>query len=455
MARIILVTIGSLGDLYPFIGIACALKAQGHEPIMAVPIFHVEKCRAAGLEAHGIFPDYETLGQQIGEDAQSIVRNIMKSPDYLVRQIMLRGLADSARQIDALAEGADLIVTSMFALAAPIIAQKRTIPIVPLLLQPLAILSAKAPSIMPDLPFFARPPLGRLGQAWNHLVIKVMKAELLRRYGKSIDAVRHAFGLGRTRCAPMFELDGNVPIQIAAYDPLFAPLPADALGNIVATGFPNFNLTTDPEAKMSARLDSFLASGPPPIVFTLGSFAVFAPGDFYSQSLMAARALGQRCVLLIGAEGTPPQDLGEDVCIVNYTPHSKLFPRASCIVHHGGIGTTGQALMAGKPQLVVPFMGDQPDNASRIIAMGAGAQLPARNYTARSAIDQLSALLGDANLSKRAQTLSELMIKDGSLRAANAIIEAAAIWSRSAGNLPLPQKSGKPRPPCSTCLPNL
>jgi rhamnosyltransferase subunit B len=348
----------------------------------------------------------------------------MKSPDYLVRQIMLRSLEDSAAKIDALAVGADLIVTSMFALAAPIIAQKRNVPIVPLLLQPLAILSAKAPSIMPDLHLFVRRSPGGIGQAWNRLVIKLMRAEMLRRYGKPINKVRSAYGLPAAKQAPMFELEGKIPLQIATYDPLFAPLPKDAPSNTYATGFPNFDSGTGMTDKLPVHLEQFLDEGPPPIVFTLGSFAVFAPGDFYQESLAAARALGQRSVLLIGEERTPPHDLGPDVCVVDYAPHSKLFPRALCLVHHGGIGTTGQALMAGKPQLVVAFMGDQPDNANRIVALGVGKELPAKAYTADSAMAQLKALTSDIALSARAKELGNKMIQDGALRAAQAINEA-------------------------------
>jgi rhamnosyltransferase subunit B len=423
MARIILVTIGSLGDLHPFIAVALALKSLGHNPIMAVPAYHVEKCHTAGLEVHAVFPSYDTLAQEIGDNAETITRNVMKSPDYLVRQIMLRSLKDSAAKIDALAVGADLIITSMFALAGPMIAQKRNIPIVPLLLQPLAILSASSPSIMPDLPLFVRGSPRVVGQAWNRLVITLMRKEMLRRFGKPMNVVRQSYGLGPAKAAPMFELEGSIPLQIATYDPLFAPLPSDAPHNILLTGFPSFDSSTGEADNLPLHLEQFLDNGPPPIVFTLGSFAVNAPGDFYSDSLAAARALEYRSVLLIGADGTPPKNLGPDVCVVDYAPHSKLFPRASCVVHHGGIGTTGQALMAGKPQLIVPFMGDQPDNASRIVALGVGLHLPAKGYTPERAKTRLSALLSDKAMLDQARMLAGQMIQDGAMRAANAICD--------------------------------
>jgi rhamnosyltransferase subunit B len=426
MARIILVTVGSLGDLHPFIGVAIKLKALGHEPIMAVPNNHLESCRAAGLEAYGVFADYDSLAEEIGEEPETIVRKVMESPDYLVRQILLRGLAASAQKLDKLMGGASLVITSMFALAGPIIAEKWNVPIVALLLQPIAILSSSAPSLMPDMPIFVRQAPGRLGRAWNRGLCKVMRAEMLRRYAKEINAVRHVHGLNSTRTAPIFDVEGNVILRIATYDPLFASIPADAPPKTQITGFPNFDSGVGHADRLSLELENFLTNGPPPIVFTLGSFAVFAPGDFYTDSIRAAQLLGQRAVLLVGNEASPPIDFGHDVCVANYAPHSKLFPRASCIVHHGGIGTTGQALMSGKPQLVVPFMGDQPDNASRIVAMGVGKQLPAKLYSASRAKALLKELLENQSISNHAKSIGDQMIENGAEQASVTINEALA-----------------------------
>jgi rhamnosyltransferase subunit B len=426
MARIVLVTVGSLGDLHPFIGVALELKSLGHEPIMAVSNNHVEKCRAMGLETHGVFPDYETLADEIGEAPEAIVRKVMESPDYLIRKILLRGLPEATEKIDHVADGANLIVASMFALSGPIIAEKRNIPCVTLLLQPVAILSADAPSLMPDMPLFLRQSPGRNGRTWNRFLCTIMRHEMRRRYGKTINSVRHAHGLGSAKVAPIFDVEGDVLLHIATYDPLFASIPADAPLNTQITGFPNFDSGSSQFDGLPPDLEQFLQNGPPPIIFTLGSFAVFAPGNFYTNSLQAARQLGQRAVLLIGADGAPPADLGPDVCVVDYAPHSQLFPRASCIVHHGGIGTTGQALMSGKPQLVVPFMGDQPDNASRIVAMGGGRQLPAKSYTAKQAQSHLKVLLEDQIISNLANSFGSRMIQNGAKRAAAAINEALA-----------------------------
>ena len=152
-----------------------------------------------------------------------------------------------------------------------------------------------------------------------------------------------------------------------------------------------FDSESGAAAPPDEELARFLAAGPPPLVFTLGSFAVHAPGNFYAEAAEAARQLGQRAVLLTGSGSTLRSD--DQILVRAYAPHSALFSHASAIIHHGGIGTIGQALRAGKPQLVVPHMGDQSDNAERIRRMGLGSVLTARRFTTDRASPRIAALI--------------------------------------------------------------
>ena len=120
---------------------------------------------------------------------------------------------------------------------------------------------------------------------------------------------------------------------------------------------------------------------PGPILFTVGTSAGFEAGDFFKQCAWAAYRAGHRSLLLVGRlpdgqteiDGLPPGALA-----VPYAPHSMIMPKCSLVVHQGGAGTTAQAMRAGKPQLVVPFAHDQPDNAHRIVKAGLGAWRPRR-----------------------------------------------------------------------------
>ena len=91
--------------------------------------------------------------------------------------------------------------------------------------------------------------------------------------------------------------------------------------------------------------------------------------------------------------GSLPPRLPEGVIHVPYAPFSQLLPRVAAFVHHGGIGSSAQALSAGVPQLVTPFTHDQPDNAARMKRLGVADVVPASAYTADAAVPRLRTLL--------------------------------------------------------------
>ncbi len=96
----------------------------------------------------------------------------------------------------------------------------------------------------------------------------------------------------------------------------------------------------------------------------------------------------------------------DDVLVAGYAPHSQVFPRAAAIVHHGGVGTVGQAMRAGKPQLVCPIFADQADNAKRLVRLGIGTRLDHRRFTAPTAASALGNLLADSAIASRATSIS-------------------------------------------------
>jgi UDP:flavonoid glycosyltransferase YjiC (YdhE family) len=171
--------------------------------------------------------------------------------------------------------------------------------------------------------------------------------------------------------------------------------------NTVVTGPVLYNGAAPPE--LSEELERFLAAGPPPIVFTLGTSAVEAAGSFYEVSARAARRLGRRAVLLVGRHAhNRPRELGDGLLAIEYAPHATLFPRAAAIVHQGGAGTLHQGLASGRPTLVVPHAHDQPDNAMRVARLGVSRTLYPRRYTEAAVVRELDALLMDEAYAVRA-----------------------------------------------------
>jgi rhamnosyltransferase subunit B len=172
-----------------------------------------------------------------------------------------------------------------------------------------------------------------------------------------------------------------------------------------------------------AELEEFVR-GRSPVVFTLGSTAVLRPRQFFEVSARAAADLGVSALLVGTADQRYeclPAQRGQ-IRVVRYADYSRVFPHASIIVHHGGIGSVSQALLAGKQMLVVPFAWDQPDNALRIQRLGLGLAVPIRRYTPKRVGAALATLLSDiAGRDRARQVAVRVRQENGAANAAQAI----------------------------------
>jgi UDP:flavonoid glycosyltransferase YjiC (YdhE family) len=168
----------------------------------------------------------------------------------------------------------------------------------------------------------------------------------------------------------------------------------------------------------------FLDAGPPPIVFTLGSSAVWVARDYYRDSIAAARAVGRRALLLVGLQQNMlSEGLPDGVAAFEYAPFSEVLPRACAVVHQGGVGTTGQGMRSGKPVLIVPHAHDQFDNAARIERLGCGRSLPRPKYTAESATRELRILVNDPSYAEAAKKVGDVVSQEDGARVAADEIE--------------------------------
>jgi rhamnosyltransferase subunit B len=204
---------------------------------------------------------------------------------------------------------------------------------------------------------------------------------------------------------------------------LAAPQP-DWPPNTHVTGFCFYDkLEATASTALQPELKAFLESGPPPILFTLGSAAVWDADRFYHESVEAAVRLGERALLLIGHEGNRPEKLPEGIAAFEYAPYGEIMPRVKLNVHQGGVGTTAQALRAGKPALFVPFSHDQPDNAWRVTQLGMARMLTRGQYKAARVAKELNALLSDPSVAARAEEVGRIVRQEDGPRAASELIE--------------------------------
>ena len=418
-----LATIGSLGDVHPFIALGLALKARGFDPLVALPHSYVDKVERAGLNAAPIFPTFQEIGGMLGMSEEDATRRMFRDPDFLIRRLFLHYLDDSTKALDRLCEGAVGIVSTLYAMASPIVAEKRGIPFIQAILQPFTMFSPYDPPAAPEFWMLARPPIGPAKLAWNRMEMAIIRLELFRRYAGPINRVRRSHGLGPTKRTPVFEgARADAPLVLGLWSEAFSTKQPDYPPNTLLTGFPVFDSDSGAPEKLDAELEAFLAEGEPPIVFTLGTFAVYAPGDFYGASQAIAQRLGRRALLLTGPSTPPTPTPG--VLVRQYAPHSLVFPRAALIVHHGGIGTTGQALRSGRPQLIVPHLGDQPDNGERITRIGVGGMISAKRYADHGEA-KLASLLQDPAIAARAADIAAKVRAENGAETAAAAIERA------------------------------
>jgi UDP:flavonoid glycosyltransferase YjiC (YdhE family) len=285
-------------------------------------------------------------------------------------------------------------------------------------LAPLSFFSAHDPPVLPTAVWLsALRPLGPL----FHRALLAVARWSIGSWARPYHQIRAELGLPPIP-NPIFAGQHAPDLVLALFSPVLGRPQPDWPARTRLTGFAFHD--EDGAPGLSEELARFLDAGPPPLVFTLGTSGVLDPGRFYQESAAAARLLGRRAVLLVGrAPAAPPPDpLPAGVAAFDYAPFSALFPRAAAVVHQGGVGTTGQALRAGVPMLVVPFGHDQPDNADRVRRLGVARVLPRARYTAARAAAALRPLLDDARYRARAAAVGRrVSAEDGAATACAAL----------------------------------
>ena len=412
-----LTTFGSLGDLHPTIAIALGLKHRGHEAIVATSENYRQPIEALGLGFRPLRPDWPPPA-----DEAAFVRRFMDvrhGPRRLICEFMMPVVRQSFTDTLAAADGADLLLAHPLTFGTRLVAEKLGIRWASSHLFPMSFFSIFDPPLVSVAPNVSR--LRFLGPHFFRFALQLGKRHV-RPWSAPWHRLRSEIGL-EPAADPLFDGAHSPRLVLALFSPLLASPQPDWPRQTVVTGFPLYDRAA---AGMPPELLRFLDDGPPPLVFTLGSAAVLAAGRFYSESAAAAQLLGRRAILMTGSGGqNVPSPLPPGVAAFPYAPFSELFPRSAAIVHHGGIGTTTQALRAGRPMLVMPFAYDQPDNAERVARLGVGRVISRRRYTASRAVAELDCLLGTPSYAQRAAEVGARVRAEDGVTIACEALEAA------------------------------
>ncbi len=410
--RIVLVALGSWGDVLPYAAIALGLQERGHRPIVVTSACHQTRIEAQGLETRNLRPDSDWVGNA------KLMRRRSHPGLGLIRvahEWLLPALAESYEDIAAAVEVASAVVSHpLAAYAVRLVAEKKRVPWVSTMLVPVGYFSAYDDTVFP-LPAPIAAPIRWLSPRTRSFYLRLGQRST-RFLARPWYRLRSQLGLPPATDDNPLGSSISPDLDLALFSKLLADRQPDWPPQTIITGFPLAPVAT----RLPADLIQFLENGPPPIVFTLGTAVASDAGTFFDVSLGAARATGHRAVFV--GSGVPAHiKNGPDVFIASFVPYSELFPCCSIIVQHAGIGTTGLAMRAGRPSLMMPRAWDQPDNAARAERLGIARVISRRNYTVDRVVVELRQLQNEQYSTNANAVREQISSEDGVKVACDAI----------------------------------
>lgn len=392
--RVVLAAEGTRGDVHPMLALAGALKARGHDALLAAPPDFEGVAHARGIPFHPV-------GIRVREYLTASASALTSGGLAIMNESQRYMEASLAHQFEALPDlcaGADAVVAAGVQGGAASSAE---------LHGSAYIYTAYCPALFPSLdhgPLML--PLQTLPRWANWLLWHAFRLLTRVTVGRRINAHRRVLGLSDVH--DFFgHLVGEHPILAA--DRALAPLPDDVTSDVAQ--IPCLHPCEGPD--LPEKLEAFLASGSAPVYLGFGSMTDPDPEGTTRDVLDAVARLGCRALISQGWANLGTGPLSEDVFVAGPVTHPKLFPRVAAVVHHGGAGTTTSAARAGVPQLIVPHVFDQFYFAKRLMALGvAPPPLPRTRLDSPRLTAALASILDNEFLSERATGLGERLRLD-------------------------------------------
>lgn len=411
--KVVLVPVGSAGDVHPFVGVGVALRERGHQvAVVTNPHFlpFVDRVGLRGLP----------LGTAEEYDAVTRHRHLWHPTRGLrvLSEMLRRYSLELYRMLEAECRGDDtVLVGATLAFPARVAHDTLGVPLVTMHLQPANFISVH------DMPVL-HPWLRRVDR-WPRVLTRAMRSLLVLASDQILGPAANALAqnVGYPRVSRITTEWWHSPQRVIGLFPDWyaAPQP-DWPTQTVLTGFPRYDDTAPAESV--AETDRFLDDGPPPVVFVPGS-ANRHTRQFFASAVDANRRRGGRALLLTRYPEALPQPLPDGVKHVDYVPLARLLPRAAALVHHGGIGTAAQGLAAGIPQIVMPMAFDQHDNARRLERLGVGSTIRPSAFRGPRVAAAIDELAGSTEVGARCQARARQLTTDDPITRTCELIEAA------------------------------
>ena len=357
---------GSQGDVRPFVALAGRLRGEGHEPVLAAPALYQGLATAADVAFVPLDLDMTEVGRAVA--GRHGLRHLFAFAKAMGRRAGKSCLAQPPPRRRA-ARWTWSSITRCCRSASTLrrcSASRRWSP-------PLA--RAGSDAGVPVAGLAGHDPAARAAEPPSYHAARYLTGAWCRR---DVDAWRRAtLGLGRRpgRHDPLG--DPSVTV-LHSFSPHVVPRPADWPATAHVTGY--WFTGNEPTWSPPRRLTDFLDAGDPPVYLGFGSMPIDSPATLAEAITMAARRTGARFIVHSLNPELTRRLAGDSkrILTVRQVPHDWLFPRTAAVVHHGGAGTTGAAVAAGRPQVIWPFGVDQHFWASRMTSLGVA--VPAGRY---------------------------------------------------------------------------
>ncbi|MDG4820817.1 glycosyltransferase [Asanoa sp. WMMD1127] len=421
---------GTRGDVQPFVALGRALVDAGHEVLVAGPACYAPLAAALTVPYAPLDDRWNRLTDEphIQEALATNYRGLKAKRTAVevvrrTRQYIAAALDDITAAVPAQTD----VVVHHTLLPGQHLAEALGVPSVPVALQPNWVPTGAFPC-----PMWTPAWLPRSFNRLSYRPAALVPQMLLGAVGKHW---RARLGLRSRRGSgdPFRRPDGGPASVLQAFSRHVLPEPADWPGYAPVTGYWTL---ADEDRGPSAALAGFVDSGPPPVYVGFGSMRGLNPESIGEMVQQMVDATGLRAVVAAGSGGIAMNGANTDsVHVVDEAPHDWLFPRTAAVIHHGGAGTTAAALLAGRPQVICPFTGDQPFWSQRMHAIGVATEpVPQRRITAERLVDAVEATRSDTTMPRRAAEVGELVRSEGGTqRAVELLLEiCAARSSRSA-----------------------
>lgn len=419
--KIFINTLGTRGDVQPFVALGKGLQAAGHT---------VTICTSASFEPfiteHGLNYGYMTddfmklINSDAGREAMERTTNIWETLQTYRKLISEVGpmqkemLEDSWQAAEA--ANPDLIIFHPKSFGGVHFAEKLNIPAMMALTIPMYVPTAERPTLgFPEL---------NIGGWYNRGSYKLLQSLTALGVGRYAKWWRKEHGLpNQPRGVGFLEMSNGATLPVIhPISPSVYTRPSDWPDYSFMEGF--WFLDQHEDWQPPAALEAFLASGEAPVYVGFGSMSGRNPEKIAKLVIEALQKANVRGVIATGWGGLKADDLPETIFQLDKAPHDWLFPRMAAVVHHGGAGTTAAGLRAGRPTIICPFIADQPMWGKQVQRLGVGtAPIPQKQLTAEKLAVAIREVTTNQSMQQKAVEIGEKIRAEDGVAATVTIIE--------------------------------